>query len=143
VGLASIVIKRVDAATADFAGLASVTSNIVLGRLVPLLVDVELAITGPVCAQHPVGRPGAAHGLGEVVELGDEKTRVVPLGALETDRSTTPDVLAGRVNTNVHLVLVGPDQAGLLGRRLALVVDEAMVGIDIKAVASIKPALFS
>lgn len=51
-------------AASNFRSRAGVEGDGVGGGLVPVLVDVDLAVVGPVRAVHPESWPGAADGLG-------------------------------------------------------------------------------
>lgn len=127
------VVSLVDSAGSSLGRLAHVGRDSVVRLQVPVLVDVELAIRGPVRARHPESRPGTACRLRKVAEVGDEQTPLVCVLALD---SHTPSELIRRlrVNANVDIIRVGLDELEPLSLGLGGVVDMPFSRITIERV---------
>lgn len=124
-------------ARAHGGGLVGVQRDAAVGGRVPALIHVELAHGGPRVAEHPVRRPGSAHGLGEVREVGDEKAVGVQLLALQAHTVTARAELALvlGVDSQPHLAVLSLDQTQFFGILPVAVVDEAVGWVNIKRVA--------
>lgn len=107
-------------------GFASVGGDGVGGRQVPLLVDVELTTLGPVRSIHPEGGPGTAHGLGEVGEVGDDQTVVVPAVGLESDTGSPSEAVVLTINADGDIVTGRGDEPGVESDVAGHVVDKPM-----------------
>lgn len=107
-------------------------------NLVPVLIDVKLAVSWPVGAEHPEGWPGAANGLGKVAEVGNEEAGVVLFHTFEphTASAGITHTVVGIVDANVHVVGVGLDQTKLLRGVLAAIIDESIGRVDLHLVAA-------
>lgn len=108
------------------------------GSVVPVLVDVNLAITRPVIAVHPESRPGTADGLGQMGELGDEQAMVVLGFALNSD--ATPALVigvgdGGIVDTDIDFRPLSRDHTHLLSIRPVSILDVATGRVNIVVVA--------
>lgn len=126
-------------ASTSRAGVGGVDGGDVVGRVVPVLIDVNLAVGGPVSPQQPVRGPRATDRLGEVGEGGNEETRVVGGLALKSDTVSARPIHVGyliaMVDTDVHLGSLVGDYSEVDGILLASVVDETTGRVDIVVVA--------
>lgn len=115
----------------------------VVGGVVPVLVDVNLTITGPVLSRQPVRRPCATDRLGEVCEGGNEETLVVHRLALQSHTAPSlqrSEVGSAMIHSDVHLTALGGYYAGVMGILLASVVDVTTGWVDIVVVTGAKTA---
>jgi hypothetical protein len=121
-------------------------SDGVVTCVVPVLVDINLAIGGPIGSIHPEGRPGTANRSWEMGELGDEETTGVLVDTLDSDTATAFTVQIqgiGVIDTNKHLLTLDGDETQVLGVNLASVVDITTGGINIVIVIGAIVALQS
>ena len=136
VGLGSLNVRQgVENACANLIFGSGVVGDSVVVGLGPHLIDIDLAIHGPVVADHPESGPSTTDRLGEVAELGNEQTGVVGRGTLETN--TLAGGVRGRaVDTNGDIITLGLDQTRGQCRTLAHVVDISIVGIHLGLIAA-------
>lgn len=113
-----------EARVVDAAAITGVQGHGIAALLVDTLDDINLSVGGPVGADGPERRPGAAHGTGHVGKVKDEQALVVGGSRGQTDTlATTSGGSVGVVNTNVGAVTLRSDQTGTGGSVLVDVGD--------------------
>jgi len=118
-----------DSARTNGIRAVGVEHNLVLRVQVPALVDVDLAVPGPLGADHPEGWPSTACLLWEVREVGNEQARVVCVETLEPDTAPAVSVGAGSIDFDGHCVLGAADKTKVGRVLLVPVLDEALVWV--------------
>lgn len=133
-----IAVRVMDEARADISVNLAHTSGLQLGMAndlvlrvqVPSLIDINLAMRGPLLTSQPESWPGTANGLGQVSKLGDEETLAVRVQTLDSDTLTAMFGPLGVVDTDEDVVGVdGIDETKLEGVGLALIPYMSPVGV--------------
>ena len=109
----------------DRAPRAGVEGHVVRSLVIHALDDVNFACLGPVWADHPECRPRAAYTARHVVDVDDDKAKLVGLLARYSDTGTPACGDAGTVHHHSSIVGFAVDQP-VLRRVIRLVLHESV-----------------